>query len=202
VKIAAPEKAPRRQLGPPQPPIGLDDLGMASLILNAPTAEAAWHALTDGGPANGAYLVARLTATSSRVDEATAAVAKGLAAIKARRDAGRHVPESWVDRLAELSVAEFDALVAWDDAANQASVEPRWVEGAGGTTNVDRMVRVLARAQQAVAGLTDPDRAWDRLGGLDPAGDLDEAGVEEAKARARELIRWAVGDAYGEVVAC
>lgn len=110
---------------PASPPVALDALGVAWQVINSPTTDAAWLALTDRAPAGGHYLAARLTACSSRVDEATMAVAKMLPLVRSQQAA-----------VAETATAleNATALVA-QRIARDGGVPPTW------TSRLDQLIR-------------------------------------------------------------
>jgi hypothetical protein len=205
VKIGVPVPPARRQPGPAQPPLLIDDMGCCRAVVAAPSSDSAWVALTERLPAGGGYLAARLTACLSRVDDATAATAKGLAAIGEKTRAGELVPASWVSRLADLEVEWLESLWALDDAAHQAAVEPRWVEVAPGEraipaeeTSWARVSRIVARELQQISQMQLPDDLYEQWCALDVSQPCAEGDVEGVKAKGRAAIRWAIHAHYGQ----
>jgi len=206
MKIAAAQPRPRveKPSSPTAAPVVLDSLGCARLVWMLPAGEAAWIGLTDRLPTNGAWLATRLSVTAERVDVATAATANALRHIGDRRRAGEPVPAAWIARLADLEVAELEALIALDDAAAAASVCPAWVEVAPTDRAVPaeerswvRVSRILARLLQQVAGMELPDALYDEWVAMDVALTPDEATVETVTNNARAALRWVVAAHYG-----
>lgn len=207
IAAAAPRAARPDRTAAPTAPAVIDDMGCCRLVWMLPAGEAAWIGLTDRLPKNGAWLATRLSVTAERVDAATAATAKGLAAIGDKRRAGEVVPVSWVDRLADLEVEELEALWSLDDAAAAAAVCPAWVEVAQGgravsSTEVSwvRYARILARLIQQVAGLVPPDSVWDRLSGMDVTRECEAGDLEKVKQQCHDVIRFAVTSTHGGTV--
>lgn len=203
MKIAAP--TPTRPKAPIQAPLGLDDEGLCQTVLSPlPTNDAGWLALVDRLPAGGGLLAARLVACLSRSDEAGAAVVKGLKAIGDRRRAKEHVPDQWIDRLADLIVEGYDAVCCLDDAAHDAAHVPQWVEVPADqrpipSTEVSwpRIARLVRRAVQAIPGDSWNDAVSDSLALIDPYRDCTADEVERIRGACREAVRQAVRASYG-----
>lgn len=204
MKIGATAERPARPLfGPVQPPVGLTDLGLAEAVVQAPTTEEAWLTLVDRLPRGGAHAATRLFVTLDRVNAASRVVAKALGHIGQRRTSGEPVPPSWIDRLAELVVEEYDALVAWDDAAHDGAICPAWVEVPPGERAVPsteqswiRVSRLVARAVQVVPGDGWNDCVHDSLMLIDPYREPGDGEVERIKTACRDAVRLAIRTTY------
>jgi hypothetical protein len=121
-----------------------------------------------------------------------------------RRRAGQHVPPAWVDRLAELEVDLFDALVAWDDASHAAAICPAWVGVPPGERAIlaeeqswSRISRIVAREIQQISRMNLPDDLYERWCAMDLAREPAAGDVERAKEKGREAIRWCVLAHFG-----
>lgn len=198
------ERPTRSLFGPVQAPVGLTDMGLAAVVMQAPTTEEAWIALTDRLPKGGGYAAARLAITLERVDAASRAVATALGHVGQRRTSGESVPPSWIERLAELVVEEYDALVAFDDAAHDGAICPAWVEVPPGERPVPsaeqswvRVSRLVARAVQVVPGDGWNDATFDALCLIDPYREGPGTGeVERIRAACRDAVRGAIRATY------
>jgi hypothetical protein len=161
------------------------------------------------------------------VAETKAALVNAQGHVDRRTAQGLAVPPSWtqrleqlirdhitevaelgvvVDRLAELVVEEYDALVAWDDAAHRAALlEPRWVEVPPGERPIPaeerswvRCARLVARAVQAVPGDAWSDAVHDALALIDPYREPGDGEAERIKQACRTAVRDAIKTTYAQ----